>query len=105
MSKSQKSLVSTIRSAVSAHNLPNYSKDSVKLGAQRGSKRRKKWTSAPSRGEKDYSPEEGAQVHLALKNYLTARRLKLSRLTGTDAVLEAETIAEFLDYLRAQERK
>lgn len=106
MSNSEKSLRATIRSAVSAHKLPSLSKESVKIGATRLKKKRKtKWTSAPSRKLQEMTPDDLAAAHLSLKNYLTARRLKLARLTHMDAVLEGEQINSFLDYLRLLERQ
>lgn len=66
--------------------------------------RGKGWTSAPSRGRTEFTPEEAEARHLGLKNYLTARRLRVSRLTTYDSVLEAESIAGYLDYLRWLER-
>lgn len=91
----------------------NSSKRKTNLGESRPSlqtqwpegkkkKNKRKWTSAPSRGEVSFTPQEAQAAHLRLKNFLVRRRLVVSRL-GNNA--EAAEIGHYLDYLRALERE
>lgn len=102
MTKSKKSHKEAMRSVASSLNLPKFDKG---WQAQKKNVRKVKWTSAPSRGKKQFDPSEAAGIHLSLKNYLVTRRLRVSRLPGADSVLEGEQINQFLDYLRYLEAK